>query len=141
MRINSKIANVPFFILYLILTALFSVNWVQVILFQKDFEAFRATQPWDYYLSHVFAETFGTSQREYFMFMFPILLVGLYALPKVLGKLMSLDKKSNIKGDNHIATLIILLVAPSILGMPVLSGLVLVIAFSLLSFMDEQKTR
>ena len=141
MGINSKIAKIPFWVLYLIMTVVTSFNWIRVILFQKNFEVYRSTQPWDYYLSKLFADVFGTSQREYFIFAFPVVLVGLYVLPIIVGKLMSLDKKSNIKGENHVSALLILLVVPSLLGMPVIVGIILVIAFSLLSWMDESKAK
>ena len=141
MGINSKIAKIPFWILYIILAVLISFNWIRVILFQKSFEGFRLTQPWDYYLSNLFADTFGMSQRQYFIFALPVVLVGLYVLPKVVGILMSLDKKSNVKGDSHIATLLILLVAPSLFGMPVISGVILIVVFSFLSWIDEQKEK
>jgi len=50
-----------------------------------------------------------------------------------------MDRKSNVKGDNHVATLIILLVTPSLMGMPAMSGIVLLVIFSFLSWVDEQK--
>jgi len=139
MGINSKIAKIPFLILYLISAMTVSFNWIRVILFQKSFEGFRTTQPWDYYLSNLFADVFSTGQREYFIFAFPIILLGLYILPKATGKFMSMDRKSNVKGDNHVATLIILLVTPSLMGMPAMSGIVLLVIFSFLSWVDEQK--
>lgn len=141
MSINSKIARTPFSLLYVTVVALISFNWGRVILFQKSFEAFRSSQPWDYYLSNLFAHTFGTSPKEYFIFMLPIVLLMLFILPKTLGKLLSLDKKSNIKGDNHVAVLIILLVIPSLLNLTVKTGIVLLIAFSLLSWLDERKAK
>ena len=116
MGINSKIARIPFIVLYLILTAITSFNWVRVILFQNDFEAFRSKQPWDYYLANWFANTFGTTQQQYYMFALPLILLGLYLIPKLLGKLMSLDRNSNVKGDNHVAIVLILFIAPVTLG-------------------------
>lgn len=139
MGVNSKIARIPFGILYLILIALTSYNWLRVILFQADFEAFRHTQPWDYYLSKLFAETFGAGQRQYFIFAFPVVLTALYLIPKVLGRLMSRDKKSNVRGDNHTAIVLILLVTPSILGLPIFSGIILIALFSIWSWVDEKK--
>ena len=139
MGINARIAKIPFFILYLMLAGLTSFNWIRVILFQKNFEVFRSTQPWDYFLSNLFADVFGVSQRQYFIFAFPVALLGLYFFPKVIGKLMGLDKKSNVKGDNHVAILLVLLVIPSLVGMPVISGVILMVVFSLLSWLDEQK--
>lgn len=148
MGINSKIARIPFFVLYLILSFLISFNWIRVILFQKGFEAYQSLQPWDYYLSSLFAKTFGTTQKEYFIFAIPIMLLVLYLIPKLFGKLMEMDKKSNIKGDNHIAILIILLVVPSILGLHrlfaygwkgyLIPGIILISLFSAWSWMDEK---
>ncbi|MDD4938403.1 MAG: hypothetical protein PHX34_05380 [Candidatus Shapirobacteria bacterium] len=141
MGINSKIAKIPFWVLYLVLAALTSFNWIRVILFQTDFEAFRYTQPWDYYLSKFFADTFGTTQKQYFIFALPIMLVCLYLIPKFFKKLMSMDKNSNVKGDNHVAVVLILLTTPSILGLSVTSGIILIVLFSVLSWMDEKKAK
>lgn len=141
MEINSKIGKIPFFALYLPLALLTCFNWLRVILFQTDFEAFQYTQPWDYYLSKFFAETFGTTPKQYFIFALPVVLICLYLIPKFFGKLMNLDKKSNIKGDNHVAIVLILLVAPSILGLPIFSGIILIALFSVLSWADEQKAK
>jgi len=141
MEINPKIAKIPFFFLYLILAGLISFNWIRVILFQQDFEVFRTTQPWDYYLSNFFSNTLGLPQKQYFIFAFPIVLISLYLIPKLFGKLMSTDKNSNVKGDNHIAVLLILLTTPSILGLPVISGIILVLLFSIWSWMDERQKK
>lgn len=151
MGVNSKVAKVPFFILYLILAVLVAFNWIRVILFQKDFEAFRATQPWDYYLSGFFSNTFGITPRQYFIFALPIVLIGLYLIPKVVGKLLNLDKNSNIKGDNHTAIILILLAAPATLGLHrfvgfdwrsrVIPGIILMALFSVWSWIDEQKAK
>jgi len=151
MGINSKIAKIPFFVLYLILVIFTSFNWIRVILFQKSFESFQSLQPWDYYLSNFFAENFGISQRQYFLFTFPVILLLLYYIPKLFGKLMSMDKTTNIKGDNHIAVLLILLVIPSSLGLHklfaagwksyLIPGIVLIILFSFWSWFDEKKTK
>jgi len=141
MGINSKIAEIPFWVLYCILAVFTSFNWIMVILFQTNFDAFKYTQPWDYYLSKFFANTFGTTQKQYFIFLLPILLILLFLIPKLFGKLMSLDKNSNVKGDNHITTLLILLTIPSLVNMPAISGVTLVVVFSLISWFDEQKAK
>lgn len=141
MGINSRIAKIPFFILYLTLVALTSFNWIRVILLQRDFEAFRTAQPWDYYLSKFFVNTFGITHQQYFIFAFPIVLICLYLIPKLFGKLMSLDKNSNVKGDNHAALILILLTTPSILSLPIVSGIILITLFSVWSWMDEQKAK
>ncbi len=141
MGVNSKVMKIPFWVLYVILAVLTSFNWLRVVLFQANFEAFRYTQPWDYYLSKWFADIFQTNQRQYFLFILPIILICLYVVPKLFGKLLSLDKKSNIKGDNHVAILLILLIAPSLLDLPIISGVILILIFSLLSWMDEQKAK
>jgi hypothetical protein len=141
MGINAKIAKIPFFILYLILAGLTSFNWIRVILFQKDFEVFRTTQPWDYCLSGFFADTFRIAHQQYFLFAFPVVLIGLHFIPRLLGKLISLDKNSNVKGDNHIAIILILLTVPSILNLPIILGIVLIVLFSIWSWLDEQKAK
>ena len=151
MGINSKIAKIPFWILYLILVALTSFNWIRVILFQKNFDVFLTEQPWDYYLSSFFANNFGISHQQYFIFALPIMLLFLYAVPKISGKLINLDKKTNIKGDNHTAFLLILLIAPVALGIHkligpgwrnhLLPGIILIILFSVWSWMDEKKAK
>ena len=141
MGINSKIARIPFIILYLILATFTSFNWIRVILFKKDFEAFRTTQPWDYYLSNFFSTNFGITHQQYFIFAFPIVLICLYLIPNLFGRLMSMDKNSNVKGDNHVATLLIFLTAPSSIGLSVTSGIILIVLFSIWSWMDEQKAK
>lgn len=141
MRINTRIANVPFFALYLVLASLVSFNWVRVILFQKNFEAFRTTQPWDYYVSNFFSRAFDITHQQYYIFALPLVLICLYAVPKLFGKLMSMDEKSNVKGDNHVAIIIILLVAPSLFNLPIISGVVLIILFSIWSWIDERKSK
>ncbi len=151
MGINAKIAKIPFFILYLMLAGLTSFNWIRVILFQKNFEVFHTEQPWDFYLSSFFANTFGITQQQYFLFTFPVILLGLYAIPKIVGKLINLDKNSNIKGDNHVAIILILLVAPTTLGLHKLSafgwrsylipGIVLISLFSIWSWTDERNKK
>jgi len=139
MGINTKIAKIPFIIFYLILISLVSFNWVRVILFQKNFEVFRATQPWDYYLSNFFSHVFGITHQQYFIFALPIVLLLLYLISKLFGQLMSMDKSSNVKGDNHVALILVLLVAPSIFGLPIFWGIILIVLFSIWSWMDEKK--
>ncbi len=151
MGINSKIAKIPFFVLYLILAFLTSFNWIRVILFQTSFEVYKSLQPWDYYLSNLFAKTFGTTQKEYFIFAFPVMLLVLYLIPKLFGKLMEMDKTSNIKGENHVALIIILLIIPSILGLnklfaygwkgSLIPGIVLIGLFSVWSWIDEKNLK
>jgi len=149
MNINSKIAKIPFFVLYLILATLVSFNWIRVILFQKNFEVFLTEQPWDYYLSNFASNTFGITHQQYFLFAFPIMLIFLYLVPKLFGKLMNLDKKTNIKGDNHIAIIGILLVTPTVVGIHkllgsgwrnhLIPGVILIILFSIWTGIDEKK--
>ncbi len=141
MGTNARIAKIPFIVLYLILAGLTSFNWIRVILFQKDFEAFRTTQPWDYYLSNFFSTTFGITHQQYFIFAFPVVLICLYLIPKLFGKLMRMDKNSNVKGDNHVAVILILLTAPSILGLPIVSGIILIVLFSIWSWVDEKSKK
>jgi len=149
MGINSKIAKIPFFILYLILAGATLFNWIRVILFQKDFDILQTSQPWDYHLSNFFSDNFGITQRQYFVFALPFVLAILYIVPKIFGLLLGRDKRSNIKGDNHTAIILILLVAPSALGLgrffssdwrgQIIPGLILIIIFSVFSWMDEKK--
>lgn len=148
MGINAGIAKIPFWILYLFLAALTSFNWIQIILFQADLEAFRYAQPWDYYLSKFFADTFGTTQKQYFVFTLPIVLICLYLIPKFFGKLMSMDKNSNVKGDNHVAILIAFLFVPSVFNLQafgiapanyLIVSFMMIGVFSIISWLDEQK--
>jgi hypothetical protein len=148
MGINSKVAKIPFFILYLILAVFISYNWIRVILFQRNFEVFGTEQPWDYYLSSFFVNALGISHQQYFLFAFPVILLILYAIPKVFGQLLTANKKSNVKGDNHLALIIILLIAPVTFGVHKLlgpgwrnhlaPGIILISLFSLLSWLDER---
>lgn len=151
MQINSKIAKIPFFILYLILVALTCFNWIRVILFQKDFDVFLTEQPWDYYLSNFFSSAFGVTHQQYFIFALPTVLVVLYIVLKLVGRLLNLDKNTNVKGDNHAAVIAILLVAPVAFGFHklldmgwrghLLPGVVLVVLFSLWSWVDEKREK
>lgn len=148
MRINANIAKIPFFILYLILAGVISFNWIRVILFQKDWEVFRTLQPWDYYVSNFFSNTFGITHQQYFIFALPIVFIGLYAIPKMVGRLLNLDKKTNIRGDNHVAILLILFIAPTTLGLYkifalgwrsyLIPGIILITLFSIWSWLDEK---
>ena len=149
MNINYKAAKIPFFVLYIILAIITSYNWIRVILFQKNFEVFKTEQPWDYYLSNFFVNNFGITHQQYFLFAFPMILLLLYAIPKIVGKMMSLDTKSNVKGDNHVAIIIILLTTPVALEIHkfigpgwknhLIPGIILVVIFSIWSWMDEKK--
>jgi len=151
MGINTKVAKIPFIVLYLILAGFTTFNWIRVILFQNNFEAFRTTQPWDYYLSSFFSNTFGITHQQYFILTLPFVLIGLYIIPKMLGKLLNLDKNTNIKGDNHVAVISILLIAPVALGLHkffgfdwrshLIPGIILIALFSIWSWMDEQKAK
>ena len=79
------------------------------------------------------------------------MLVFLYLVPKLFGKLMNLDKKTNIKGDNHIAVICILLVAPVSLGIHkllgsgwknhLIPGVILIILFSVWTGIDEKRAK
>jgi len=126
-------------------------NWTRVILFQENFEVFRTEQPWDYYLSSFFVNNFGITYQQYFIFALPLILIGLYVIPKIAGKLLSLDKNSNIKGDNHVAIISILLIAPVALGIHkflgsgwrshLIPGIILIILFSIWSWIDEKQSK
>lgn len=150
MGINSKVSKIRFPFLYGILALLVSYNWIRVILYQKDFEVFRSEQPWDYYLSNFFASAFGITHKQYFLLTLPLVLLALYAVPKLGGKLIDLDKTSNVKGDNHIAVLLILLIVPFSFGIHKLLGggwrnhlipsFLLIVLFSIFSWMDEKKS-
>jgi len=147
MGINTKVAKIPFFVLYLILVCITSFNWIKVIFFQKDFEVFLTEQPWDYYLSNFFTNSFGINHQQYFLYAFPVILIGLYVIPKAIGALLDLDKNTNVKGDNHAAILSILLIAPETFGVHSLlgpgwrnhpaPGFILICLFSLLSWENE----
>lgn len=151
MELNAKIAKIPFLVLYLILATLVSFNWIRVILLQRDFEVFRISQPWDYYLLSFFSNTFGITYQQYFIFALPAVLIGLYLIPKIVGKLLNLDKNTNIKGDNHVAITLILLVAPVTLGLHklfafgwksyLIPGIILISLFSVWSWTDERNKK
>jgi len=151
MGINSKIAKIPFLLLYLINASLILFNTFRVILFQEDFTAFATEQPWDYFLAKKFTETFSITYRTYFIVALPIYLILLFVFLKIIGKLLDLDKKSNIKGENHIAVISILFIAPATFGVHkllgsgwknlLLPGLILIIIFTILSAVDEKKSK
>lgn len=151
MGINSKIAKIPFFILYSVLAVFTSFNWIRVILFQKDFEVFRAAQPCDYYLANFFSNTFSITHQRYLIFALPIVLIGLYLIPKIFGELLNLDLNTSIKGDNHMAIIFILLIAPVSLDVHklfncgwksyLIPGIVLISLFSIWSWADERNNQ
>lgn len=151
MGINTKVAKIPFSVLYLILAGLTSFNWIKVILFQKDFEVFRTEQPWDYYLSNFFVNKLNLTHQQYFIIALPIILMLLYIIPKIFGGLINLDNKSNVKGDNHTAILLILLISPVALGLHkligpgwknhLIPGLALITLFSIWSWIDEKSVK
>ncbi len=151
MSINAKIAKIPFWVLYLILMALTLYNWIRVIMFQTDFGVFRTEQPWDYYLSNFFVNNFGIPHRQYFLFALPVVLIGLYLVPKIIGLLINADKNTNIKGDNHGAIIAILLIGPVALGFykffgsgwqsHLIPGIILISLFSLWSWVDEKSKK
>ena len=151
MGINAKVAKIPFFILYLSLVLLTSFNWIRVILFQKNFDVFLTEQPWDYYLSGFFVNNFGITHQQYFLFAFPVILILLFVVPKIVGKLINLDTKTNVKGDNHTAVLLILLIAPVAFGIHkllgpgwknhLIPGFILISLFSIWSWIDEKNKK
>jgi hypothetical protein len=120
-------------------------------LFQKDFEVFLTEQPWDYYLSNFASNALGIAHQQYFLFAFPVMLVFLYLVSKLVGKLINLDKKTNIKGDNHIAVIGILFIAPVSLGIHkflgpgwrnhLIPGVILIILFSIWTGIDEKRAK
>ncbi|MCJ7569694.1 MAG: hypothetical protein MUO58_19470 [Anaerolineales bacterium] len=151
MDINRKIAKIPFDVLYAILALLVSFNWLSVILFQKNFSVFESEQPWDYYLASIASRLFGIEHRQYYVFALPIVLIVIYGVLKLTGWLIGLDKKTEIKGDNHTAIIAILLVLPVSLGVHkllgpgwrnnLLPGVVLIIAFSIWTGIAESKAK
>jgi len=151
MKINSTVAKIPFWVLYTISVFLVSFNWIKVVFFQKNFSAFKFTQPWDYYLFGFFEKYFGVSPQQYFIFALPVVLIFLYIVPRFFGKLMSLDKKSNIKGDSHVSFMIILMLLPTTIGLQrffdtgwrgqLTPGIVLMVVFSIVSWFDEKRQK
>jgi len=75
----------------------------------------------------------------------------LYIIPKIVGKLLNLDKNSNVKGDNHAAIILILFIAPVALGIHkllgpgwrnhIIPGIILIILFSIWSWVDEKQSK
>lgn len=151
MDINRKIAKIPFAVLYGIFALLVSFNWLRVFLFQREFSVFESEQPWDFYLSSIASRLFGIEQRQFFVFAIPIVLIVIFGVLKLTGWLISLDKKTEIKGDNHSAIVAILLVLPVSLGVHkllgpgwrnhLLPGIVLIIAFSIWTGIAESKAK
>ena len=149
MSINTKVAKIPFLLLYLVNAFLISFNFLKVILFQEDFTSFATEQPWDHFLATKFSEVFSTSYRSYFIFALPVYLVLLFIFLKLFGKLIDLDKRSNVRGENHIAVSVMLFIMPVTLGVHKLlgsgwknflfPGFVLIILFSIISGIDEQR--
>lgn len=72
-------------------------------------------------------------------------------IPKLFGKLMGKDRNSNVKGDNHVALLLISLFIPSVFNIQALFGIapkdylivsfLMISIFSVLSWLDEHKAK
>lgn len=97
-----------------------------------------------------FVNNFGITHQQYFIFALPVILIGLNLIPKIVGKLINLDKSSNIKGDDHAAIILVLLIAPVALGVHklfdfgwrgrLIPGIILITIFSIWSWIDEKKS-
>jgi len=148
MDLNKKIVKIPFWILYGILACLVIFNWLSVYLLQKDFSAFRSEQPWDHFLASFASNIFNIEYRQYFLFAIPVVLLIMLGAIKFGGWLISLDKNTQIKGDNHIAIIGILLILPTVFGLHrfiggwrgnIIPGVMLIIIFSIWTGIEDHK--
>ncbi len=113
MQLNQKISKIPFLWLYGIAALFYILPAVNVFLFQKNILLFAKDQPWDFLLAGKLAELFDLPVKEGFLLAIPVVLVFLFIIIKAVGRLVNLDKKTNIKGDNYIAAVAILFMLPN----------------------------
>lgn len=159
MDINQRIAKIPFIILYGIAAFFYMLSSVSVYLHQRDLSLIETDQPWDYFLASKLSALFGVSTREGILLSIPVMLLLIYAVIKVVGWLVNLDKKSEINGDNHAAIIVIMMLLPNFIfqlflfGFGIvlvrgwglryagMTGFALVVIFSIVTWIGENKAK
>ena len=115
MNINQKIAKIPFWILFGILSFLVIFSFVYTYA-HMDYPRTKEGNLANHFLALTFSNVFSTSYENYFLYSIPFVLLLLYGALRLAKWLVRVvDKKTNIKGDNHAAIIIILLMLPNVL--------------------------
>jgi len=109
MDINQKTANVPFWVL--------SVLVAGITLFDLIFTyTFLSSNPEAYEGNPVNAYLAGIFGLEYFLFLIPVSLLALYGIIKLgAWAIRRIDKNTEINGENYVAVILILLTFPNVL--------------------------
>ena len=109
MDINQKTANIPFWVLYGLAAG--------IVLFDLIFTyTFLSSNPEAYEVNPINAYLAGIIGLEYFLFLIPLALLGIYGVTK-LGAwgIRRIDKHTEINGENYMAVILILLTFPNVL--------------------------
>ena len=115
MDFNKKIAKIPFWILFSIVSFLTVFSFIYTYA-HLDFPRVKEGNFVNHFLALTFSKVFNTSYENYFLYSIPfvlLLLFGAIKLAKWLVKVV--DKRTDIKGDNHVAIIIILVMLPNVL--------------------------
>ena len=109
MDINQKTANIPFWVLYGLAAG--------IVLFDLIFTCtFLSSNPEAYEGNPVNAYLAGIIGLEYFLFLIPLALLGIYGVTKLSAwGIRRMDKHTEINGENYMAVILILLTFPNVL--------------------------
>ena len=109
MDINQKTAKIPFWILYGLAAG--------IVLFDLIFTyMFLSSNPEAYEGNSVNAYLAGIIGLEYFLFLIPLALLGIYGVTKLgAWAIRRMDKNTEINGENYMAVILILLTFPNVL--------------------------
>ena len=115
MNINKKIAKIPFWVLYGILAFLVIFSFVYTYA-HMDYPRIKEGNPANHYLALTFSKIFDMDYKYYFLYSIPFVLLLLYGALKLAKFLVRVvDKRTDIKGDNHAAMIVILVMGPNVL--------------------------
>lgn len=111
MNLNKKIAKIPFWVLYSILSFLVIWDFVFTYFTIKNNPNMGEGNP----INAFFMQIFGL---QYFLWSIPVILIVIYGAIR-LGAwvLVNVDKRADLNGMNHVAMMGIMLVFPNVLRM------------------------
>lgn len=115
MNLNQKIAKIPFWILFAIVSFLTIFSFVYTYV-HMDYPRIKEGNPANHFLALTFSRAFNMDYKYYFLYSIPFVLLLLYGALKLAKWLVRfVDKSNNIKGDNHAAMFVILVMLPNVL--------------------------
>ena len=115
MELNKKIAKIPFWVLYGIIAFLTIFSFIYTYA-HMDYPRIKEGNPANHFLALTFSETFHIDYQYYFLYSIPFVLLLLYGALKLAKFLVkAVDKRIDIKGDNHAAMIVILAMGPNVL--------------------------